>query len=174
MTMGLSVQKRTRSEIVSFPRAWASSTPPTCAALDGRAPEQMGQPGRPLSRSRGSCAQNSMGIERENFSEGKSSCVHWKGIPNSRPCKCGAIHFNRVQRIACRLSRSAPLAVSGRKRLPKIGPQPQAFSPGWSSTGCLMATRFQTRGAWRSSVCSHKPAPGTRPITAETIQRLER
>jgi hypothetical protein len=63
---------------ISFPRAWASLTPPTCAVLDGRAPEleQMGQPGRPLSRSRGSCAQNSVGIERENISRGVSSCVH--------------------------------------------------------------------------------------------------
>jgi hypothetical protein len=60
MTGGLSGEKRTRCEIVSFPRAWASSTPPTCAVLDGRAPKakQMGQPGRLLSGVGGRAGQN--------------------------------------------------------------------------------------------------------------------
>jgi hypothetical protein len=41
----------------SFPRAWASSTPPTCAALDGL--RTLSQAAARLSlRSRGSCAQN--------------------------------------------------------------------------------------------------------------------
>jgi rhodanese-related sulfurtransferase len=45
---------------ISFPRAWASLTPPTCAVLDGRAPEleQMGQPGRLLSGVGGRAGQN--------------------------------------------------------------------------------------------------------------------
>jgi hypothetical protein len=46
---------------ISFPRTRASSTPPTCAVLDGGAPDskQMGQPRRPLSASSGErCGQN--------------------------------------------------------------------------------------------------------------------
>jgi hypothetical protein len=137
----------------TIPRAWASSTPPTCAALDGRAPKaKLGQPGRRSLRCRGGSAQNSVEIGREYFHhEGKSSCVHQKGILPSRLMKCGAMHFNRMQRIACRRSRSAPLAVSGQQRLPKIGRTMRACSPAWQNTG-LQATEFQTRGAWRSSV----------------------
>jgi hypothetical protein len=131
----------------TIPRAWASSTPPTCAALDGRAPEQMGQPGRPLSRSRGSCAQNSVEIERECFHEGKSSWVHQKGILPRRLMKCGAMHFNMGQWIAP--SQSAPLAGYGRTRPQKIGPKPRACSLARSSIG-LQDTRLVRLGAWRS------------------------
>jgi hypothetical protein len=162
MTAGLSGQYKTLSRIL-FPRAWASSTPPTCAVLDGRAPNaKLGQPGRPLSRSRGSCAQNSMGIERENVSRGVLSWVNQKGILPSRRMKCGATDCNPVQWIAPtrRLSRFARLAVSGRKRQPNIGRTTRACSPAWRNTG-LQVIEFQTRGAWRSSVCSHNPHPAS-------------
>jgi hypothetical protein len=158
----------------TIPRAWASSTPPTCAALDGRAPKaKLGQPGRRSLRCRGGSAQNSVEIGREYFHhEGKSSCVHQKGILPSRLMKCGAMDFNRVHWIAptCRRSRFERRAVSGQQRLPKIGRITRAFSPAWRNTGSA-ATKFQTRGAWRSSVCSHNPHSDT-GNNAKSNQRL--
>jgi hypothetical protein len=164
MTMGLSVQKRTYGQIVSFPRAWASSTPPTCAVLDGRAPNaKLGQPGRLLSGVGGRAGQNflkSVGRTQGSFSWGHIQ-VSW----NWKQTKAGATDCNRVQWIAPRRSRSAPLAASGRKRPPRIGHTTRAYSPAWRNTGS-QAIEFQTRGAWRSFVCSHNPHPAPTPITA--------
>jgi hypothetical protein len=164
---------------ISFPRAWASSTPPTCAVLDGRAPNaKRGQPGRLLSGVGGRAGQNNKIqiptaeiIERTATrtrarlassdifqSRGVLSWVNQKGILPSRRMKCGATDCNPVQWIAPtrRLSRFAPLAVSGRKRRPNIGRTTRACSPAWRNTGS-QAIEFQTRGAWRSFVCSHNP-----------------
>jgi hypothetical protein len=128
-------------------------------STDGRAPDsKLGQPGRPFSaQRRGSVARSS------TCNEGNFSWVNQKGILHSRRMKCGAMDCNRVQWIAptCRQCTSAPRAGSGQKRPPNIGPLQRACSLARSSTG-LQATKFQTRGAWRLSVCSHSP-----PITGE-------
>jgi hypothetical protein len=144
-----------------LPRAWASLTPPTCAVLDGqRTQTSWGTAGRPFSaHRRGSDARSSRVIE------GNFSWVNQKGILPSRLTKCGAMNCNRMQWIAPRRSRSAWHAVSGIKKQPSTGPQQRACSPAWLSIG-LQATKFQTRGAWRSFVCSHNPHPAPTPITA--------
>jgi hypothetical protein len=165
---------------IPFPRAWASSTPPTCAVLDGRAPklEQMGQPGRLLSGVGGRAGQNNK-IQiptaeitertatrtRARFassdifqSRGVLSWVNQKGILPSRRMKCGAMNCRVVQWIAPRQSQSESHAPFGTGKQPNIGRTTQACSPAWRNTGS-QAIEFQTRGAWRSSVCSHNPHP---------------
>jgi hypothetical protein len=123
---------------------------------DGRAPKakQMGQPGRPLSGVGERAGQNFPVV----VPNGVSSCVHRKGFLPSRLMKCGATDCNAVQWIAPtrRRCQCAPLAASGRKRPPRIGRITRASSPAWQNIGWL-GTRFQTRGAWRLSVCSHSP-----------------
>jgi hypothetical protein len=101
-TLGsLPVQNRTLRKIIS--RAWASSTPPTCAVLDGRAPklEQMGQPGRPLSRSRGklraelleSCGRTQRSFSWGNHYQLKSNC-------HEIPLQQTALNFRSLQNPA--------------------------------------------------------------------------
>jgi hypothetical protein len=59
MTADLSGLKRPHCEIVSLTRAWASSTPPTCAVLDGqRTQTRWGTAGRLLSGVGGRAGQN--------------------------------------------------------------------------------------------------------------------
>jgi hypothetical protein len=76
MTAGLSGLNNTHSQNSFLPRAWASSTPPTCAVLDGRAPDskQMGQPGRLLSGVGGRAGQNF--LKSVGRTQGSLSCVH--------------------------------------------------------------------------------------------------
>jgi hypothetical protein len=170
-----------------FPRAWASSTPPTCAVLDGQRyaltfPLAVSLSDHSGKRGQKNAIQNTPAMTAQAIANQKTkvtrctassraislsvsigrtqgeyfSWVNQKGILPSRLTKTGAINFNPVQWIALRHCMFAPRAGSGQKRPPKIGPPQRKCSLARSSTG-LQATRFQTRGAWRLSVCSHSP-----------------
>jgi hypothetical protein len=182
MTADLSGLKRPHCEIVSLTRAWASSTPPTCAVLDGqRTQTRWGTAGRLLSGVGGRAGQNNKNqiptaeiTERTATrtmarlassdifqSRGVLSWVNQKGILHSRRMKCGAMNCRVVQWIAPRQSRRASHALFGTGKQPRIGRITRAYSPAWRNIG-YQAIEFQTRGAWRLSVCSHSP-----PITGE-------
>jgi hypothetical protein len=131
----------------SFPRAWASSTPPTCAALDGL--RTLSQAAARLSlRSRGSCAQNF-----HHPVVVPSGVLSWGHIRQSFRWKQSE-HGDRIVIQGTKLSPAdfpLSLACFGRSRQRPALQQSQRLMSAQRNAGCAASTSRPCRSSSRSS-----------------------